>query len=236
MVLEGDVVLALSNSGETTELADLVAHASRFGLTLVAITGRTRSTLAEAADIVLALPAAPEACAVTSAPTTSTTMSIALGDALAVALLRRRGFTASDFGLFHPGGRLGSRLKRVADLMHTGDAVPLAPAELPMRDAVVLMTRKSFGCLGIVDSEGRLAGILTDGDLRRAFDRDLRALTAGEIMTARPRSVAPGVLAAEALRLMNVDTRPVTSLFVVNEERIPVGILHIHDLLRAGIA
>lgn len=237
MVLEGDVVLALSNSGETAELADLVAHSRRFGLVLMALTGRTASTLARAADIVLALPQAQEACAVTAAPTTSTTMSMALGDALAVALLRRRGFTAHDFGVFHPGGRLGSRLRRVSELMHGGDAMPIAPPALPLREAVVLMTRKAFGCLGIVDAGGRLDGIVTDGDLRRAFERDdLRALDAGQVMTRSPRTIGPGALAAEALRLMNAGRRPITSLFVVDEAGRPVGILHIHDLLRAGVA
>ena len=236
MVLEGDVLLLLSNSGETAELADLVTHASRFGLVLVAITGAPHSTLAASADVALVLPPAPEACAVTGAPTTSTTMAMALGDALAVSLLRRRGFTATEFGVFHPGGRLGSRLRRVGELMHRGDAVPLATADLPMREAVVLMTRKAFGCLGVVDADGRLAGIVTDGDLRRAFDRDLAALSAGEVMTRAPRTAQAGTLAAEALRVMNGGGRPITSLFVVDAENRPVGILHIHDLLRAGVA
>ncbi len=236
MVVDGDVLLLLSNSGETAELADLVAHARRFGLVLAAITGRAASTLAQSADIALVVPAAPEACAVTGAPTTSTIMTMALGDALAVSLLRRRGFTASEFGVFHPGGRLGSRLRRVGELMHTGDAVPLAAPTLPMREAVVLMTQNSFGCLGVVDAAGKLAGIVTDGDLRRAFERDLRALDAGHVMNPRPRTARAGMLAAEALRLMNVGGRPITSLFVVDEAGCPVGILHIHDLLRAGIA
>ncbi len=236
MVLEGDVVLAISNSGETIELADLVAHSRRFGLPLLAVTGRESSTLARAADIVLLLPDAPEACAISQAPTTSTTMQMALGDALAVTLLRRRGFTASDFGIFHPGGRLGSRLRRVGDLMHTGDAVPLAPPDLPMLEAVVLMTRKSFGCLGIIGAGGKLDGIVTDGDLRRAIDRDLRKMRAGAIMTHAPRTIGPAALAAEALHLMNDGERPITSLFVVDEARRPLGILHVHDLLRAGVA
>ncbi len=187
MVLEGDVLLLLSNSGETAELADLVSHARRFGLTLAAITGRAGSTLAGSADIALVLPDAPEACEVTGAPTTSTAMAMALGDALAVTLLRRRGFTASEFGMFHPGGRLGNRLRRVGELMHTGDAVPLAAPAMPMREAVVLMTGKAFGCLGVVDGAGRLAGIVTDGDLRRAVDRDVRTLLVGDVMTRWPR-------------------------------------------------
>ncbi len=236
MVIEGDVVLAISNSGETAELADLIAHSRRFGVTLIAMTGRSESTLARAADIVLLLPQAPEACAISQAPTTSTTMQMALGDALAVTLLRRRGFTATDFGVFHPGGRLGNRLRRVRDLMHDGDAVPLAPPGLPMMEAVVLMTRKSFGCLGIVGEDGTLDGIVTDGDLRRALDRDLRTLRAGSIMTRGPRTIGPDALAAEALHVMNDGTRPITSLFVIDAGRRPLGILHIHDLLRAGIA
>ncbi len=236
MVLESDIVLAISNSGETAELADLVAHSRRFGLTLIAITSRASSSLAVEADIVLLLPDAPEACPMGLAPTTSTTMQMALGDALAVTLLRRRGFTATDFGVFHPGGRLGNRLRRVRDLMHAGDAVPLAGPDLPMRDAVLLMTRKSFGCLGIVGAGGALDGIVTDGDLRRAIDRDLRTTAAGAIMTRAPRTIGPLALAAEALHLMNDGKRPITSLFVVDEARRPLGILHIHDLLRAGVA
>ena len=236
MVMDRDVVLALSNSGETAELADLVAHSRRFGLTLIAMTARAGSALAGAADIVLLLPDAPEACPMGLAPTTSTTMQMALGDALAVTLLSRRGFTARDFGAFHPGGRLGQKLRRVRDLMHDGEAMPLAPPDLPMLEAVLLITRKSFGCLGIVDAAGRLDGIVTDGDLRRALTRDLRTMRAGEIMTRAPKVVGPSALAAEALHLMNAGKRPITSLFVVDEERRPVGIVHVHDLLRAGVA
>ena len=174
------------------------------------------------------------------APTTSTTMQLALGDALAVALLQRRGFTASDFGLFHPGGRLGARLRRTGELMHGGDAIPLAGPDLPMLQAVMLMTSKAFGCLGITGPDGRLVGIITDGDLRRALDpdlgRDLRQLCTGEVMNAAPRTVGPDLLAAEALRIMNAGPRPITSLFVVDSAGHPIGILHVHDLLRAGIA
>jgi len=236
MIQSDDAVLVLSNSGETAELADVIAHARRFGLPLLAITARDDSTLARAADIVLPLPPASEACPMGLAPTTSTTMQLSLGDALAVALLRRRGFTASDFGVFHPGGRLGARLRRVRDLMHSGEAIPLAGPDLPMLQAVMLITSKAFGCLGIVDEAGRLAGIITDGDLRRAIDRDLRVLTTGEVMQRKPRTVAPDLLAAEALRLMNAPSRPITSLFVTDEEGRPQGIVHVHDLLRAGIA
>jgi arabinose-5-phosphate isomerase len=236
MVVAGDGVLALSNSGETAELADLVAHTRRFALPLVAITARTGSTLAKAADIVLLLPEAAEACPMGLAPTTSTTMQMALGDALAVALLTRRGFTAADFSQFHPGGRLGARLRRVRDLMHDGDAVPLASSGLPMDRALLLITEKRFGCLGVIDTDGRLAGVVTDGDLRRAMGPDLLSRCVGEVMTRSPRTIGPEALAAEALHAMNAHERPVTALFVVDQARRPLGILHIHDLLRAGLA
>ena len=236
MVLPGDAVLALSNSGETSELADLVAHTRRFALPLVAITGRAESTLARAADVALVLPEAPEACPMGLAPTTSTTLQLALGDALAVALLQRRGFTAADFRVFHPGGKLGAQLTRVGELMHKGEEIPLATPDTRMDAALVTMTAKRFGCLGVVE-DGALAGIITDGDLRRALDAgraDLLARTVGEVMTRGPRTIGPEALAAEALRLMNEG--PITTLFVVDPARAPIGILHVHDLLRAGAA
>ncbi|GAC1343254.1 MAG: KpsF/GutQ family sugar-phosphate isomerase [Acetobacteraceae bacterium] len=236
MIVAGDAVLALSNSGETAELADLIAHASRFALPLIAITGRTTSALARAADVVLALPAAAEACPLGLAPTTSTTMQLALGDALAVALLTRRGFSQTDFSAFHPGGKLGAQLKRVADLMHRGDAVPLAPLDLPMDRALLLMTGKGFGVLGALADDGRLAGVLTDGDLRRAMGPDLLHRRVQDVMNRTPRTIASTALAAEALRAMNDGPRPVTSLFVVDADGRPEGIVHIHDLLRAGVA
>jgi arabinose-5-phosphate isomerase len=236
MIVAGDAVLALSNSGETAELADLVAHAHRFGLPLVAITARAGSTLARAAGVALLLPQAAEACPMGLAPTTSTTMQIALGDALAVALLTRRGFTASDFRQFHPGGRLGARLKHVRDLMHAGAAMPLAAPDTAMDRALLVMTEKHFGCLGVVDAAGMLVGILTDGDLRRAMGPDLLARRVGAIMTASPRTIGPDALAAEALHEMTARARPITALFVVDAAGRPVGILHLHDLLRAGLA
>ncbi len=236
MVLENDAVLVLSRSGETAELADLVAHARRFGLSLLAITERAQSSLGRAADIALVLPEAEEACPITAAPTTSTLMQMALGDALAVTLLRRRGFTASDFGLFHPGGRLGARLKRVSELMHAGDAIPLASPATALLDAVLLMTRKAFGCVGVLGPDGRLAGIVTDGDLRRAASRDFRALRVADVMNPNPVVIGADRLAADALRLMNSGPRPVLSLFATDSAGRPVGIVHVHDLLRAGIA
>jgi arabinose-5-phosphate isomerase len=238
MIVAGDAVLALSNSGETPELFDLIAHARRFGLPLVAITGGAESTLARAADVPLILPPVPEACPMGLAPTTSTTMQLALGDALAVALLSRRGFTAADFRVFHPGGKLGARLSRVGDLMHGAAELPLASGETRMDQAIVAMTAKRFGCLGIVDGDGRLAGIVTDGDLRRALDKEqavpLLAREAGAVMTRAPCTITADALAADALRVMNA--RSITALFVVDADGRPIGILHIHDLLRAGVA
>lgn len=236
MIVPGDAVLALSNSGETAELADLVAHSRRFALPLVAITARGDSTLAAAADVALTLPDAAEACPMGLAPTTSTTMQMALGDALAVALLTRRGFTEADFRQIHPGGRLGTRLKRVRDLMHSGDAMPLAAPETAMDRALLIMTEKRFGCLGVTDPDSRIIGIVTDGDLRRAMGPDLLSRRVADLMTRSPRTIAPDALAGEALHAMNARDRPITSLFVVDAARRPVGILHIHDLLRAGVA
>ena len=234
MIVPGDAVLALSNSGETAELADLVEHCHRFGLPLVAITAKAGSALAAAANVALILPPAAEACPMGLAPTTSTSMQMALGDALAVALLTRRGFTAQDFRQFHPGGRLGQRLRRVKDVMHQGDAVPLVTPDTGMDRALVIMTEKRFGCLGVTGPDGGLIGILTDGDLRRAMDPNLLSKQVGEIMTRDPRTIGPDALADEALRAMNAPERRVTTLFVVDQAHVPLGILHVHDLLRVG--
>jgi len=235
MIMAGDAVLALSNSGETAELADIVSHTRRFGLPLIGITGRGESTLAQAADVALVLPDAPEASPVGPAPTTSTTMQLALGDALAVALLTRRGFGAADFRTFHPGGKLGAKLRRVRDLMHGADELPLAAADMSMRDALLVMTARRFGCLGVIDAQGGLLGIVTDGDLRRAMGPDLLDRATASVMTRNPLTTSPDTLAAEALALMNGPERAVTALFVVDSAHRPVGILHIHDLLRAGV-
>jgi arabinose-5-phosphate isomerase len=231
MIGPDDVVLALSKSGEARELSDTLAYAKRFSIPIIAITAVTESQLGRAADILLLLPDAPEATAEVNAPTTSTTLQIALGDALAVALLERRGFTASDFRVFHPGGKLGAMLRTVADLMHGASELPLTLESAPMAQALLEMSEKRFGAVGVVTADGTLAGLITDGDLRRHMD-GLMDHTAGEVMTRGAKTIAPGALAAEALKIMN-DLR-ITVLFVVDQER-PVGILHVHDLLRAGV-
>ncbi|ATC32482.1 KpsF/GutQ family sugar-phosphate isomerase [Caulobacter vibrioides] len=231
MIGPDDVVLALSKSGAGRELADTLAYAKRFSIPLIAMTAVAESPLGQAGDIVLLLPDAPEATAEVNAPTTSTTLQIALGDAIAVALLERRGFTASDFRVFHPGGRLGAMLRTVGDLMHGDDELPLIAADAAMSDALLVMSEKRFGAVGVVDGAGRLTGLITDGDLRRHMD-GLLTHAAGEVMTHAPLTIGPGALAAEALKVMN--ERRITVLFVVDGER-PVGILHVHDLLRAGV-
>lgn len=234
MVTGNDALLALSNSGETAELADLVAYAKRFAIPLIAVTSDPASALARAASVALVYPAADEACPMGLAPTTSTTMMLALGDALAVSLLERKGFSADDFRVLHPGGKLGRRLMRVADIMHTGARMPLLSPTTPMTDAIVEMTGKSLGCVGIVDSGGRLSGIITDGDIRRHIaDANVLRRTAGEIMNRNVKTIRADALASEALQIMNAKT--ITALFVVEDGR-PVGILHIHDCLRAGVA
>lgn len=233
MVTPHDAVMALSNSGETPELADLVNYCKRFEIPLIGITGRRGSTLAEAVDVALVLPNIPEACPMGLAPTTSTTVMLALGDAIAVALLERRGFSVDDFHALHPGGKLGRRLLRVGAIMHSGDTLPLADREMVMSEALLVMTAKSFGCVGIVGADGRLEGIVTDGDLRRHMSDDLLSLTAGQVMTPHPRTIGRDALASEALGVMNA--RSITNLFVVEEGR-PIGIVHVHDCLRAGVA
>ena len=232
MIRTKDVVLALSWSGEAAELSDVVAHTRRFGVPLIASTGHVASTLARTADIVLLLPPCEEACADLLAPTTSTTMQLALGDALAVALLARGSFNADDFRALHPGGRLGARLLRVRALMHTGDEVPLIAETATLADAIVRMTGGRFGMTGVMDASGRLAGVITDGDLRRAFAAGFHDRPAREIMSRQPHTAAPGDLAHAALARMNAEG--ITSLFVMDEDRV-AGVLHVHDLLRAGL-
>ena len=233
MVMRGDVVLVLSNSGETSELADIVAHTRRFNIPLIGVASRADSTLLKAADVALLLPNVPEACDTGIVPTTSTTMALALGDALAVALMEHRQFTPEHFAVFHPGGKLGQRLMFVRDLMHTD--MPLVPLQTPMTEALLAISRAGFGVVGVTDAKGALAGIVTDGDLRRHMD-GLLSHTADEVMTRAPRTVAPDALAETALALMQ--DRKITCLFVVDPAGAgdPAGILHIHDLLRAGVA
>ncbi|QUS36032.1 KpsF/GutQ family sugar-phosphate isomerase [Falsirhodobacter algicola] len=229
MVTAEDVALVLSNSGETPELADLVAHTRRFSIPLIGIASRPDSTLLRQADVALVLPAAAEACGTGVVPTTSTTMTLALGDALAVALMEHRQFTPEHFRVFHPGGKLGARLARVSDLMH--DELPLVPVDMPMSEALLVMSGKGFGVLGVTE-EDRLVGIITDGDLRRHM-AGLLTHTTGEVMTRGPRTITPEALAEKAVAVMQ--DRKITALFVVEQER-PVGLIQIHDCLRAGVA
>jgi arabinose-5-phosphate isomerase len=233
MITAKDVVLALSWSGESKELAPILSYAKRFTVPVIAITSRAKSSLGRAADVALVLPTAKEACPLGLAPTSSAVEQLAIGDALAVALIERRGFTAADFHVFHPGGRLGARLQFVRDLMHDGDRVPLAPLGTAMSEAILAMTAKGFGILGIVDGTGTLAGVITDGDLRRHLGEGLLSRRVEEVMSAKPKTVEPGVMAAQALDMMN---RAKISALFVTEAGKPVGILHMHDLLREGVA
>ena len=236
MIARSDAVLALSNSGETPELGDLVAYARRFDIPLIAIVGKAPSALAQAADAALVLPRVAEACPLGLAPTTSTTLMMALGDALAVALLERRGFSADDYRQLHPGGRLGARLLKVEDLMHKGPEMPLIGADAVMADAVLVMTEKRFGCVGVVEppsAQGRLIGLVTDGDLRRHMSADLLERKVHQVMTRGPWTIGPKLLAAEVLKEMN--DRKLYRAFAVEDGR-PVGIVHVLDLLRAGVA
>jgi arabinose-5-phosphate isomerase len=235
MITAADVVIMLSKSGETAELHDLANHCARFGIPLALITAGTDSRLARAAGIVIALPDAPEACEVTAAPTTSTTMMAALGDALAVVVLRQRGFKATDFHLLHPGGTLGSALLSVFEVMHSGDRLPLVRPEASVADAILEMTSKGFGCTGVVAADGSLAGIITDGDLRRHMADGLLGKSADAIMTTRPRTIDCEALLSEALRRMTTEPPRVSAIFAMRGD-VPVGIVHLHDCLRAGLA
>ena len=236
MLTPDDVALVLSNSGETKELADIVAHCKRFGIPMIGVASRPGSTLLKAADVALVLPPAPEACTVGMAPTTSTTMTMALGDALAVALMEQRQFTRTDYSVFHPGGRLGAQLVTVGALMTTGDGIPLVAQDAPMSEALLVMTEKGFGVAGTVDPVGRLTGIITDGDLRRNMT-GLLDHRACDVATPDPRTIRPDALAQEALAVMNGGPQRITTLFVLDpaQGRQPQGILHVHDCLRAGV-
>jgi len=233
MITAEDVVLAISWSGEQPEMKNLITYAKRFRISLIAMTAENESTLAQAADVALTLPKAREACPHNLAPTTSSVLQLAMGDALAIALLEGRGFTSVDFSVLHPGGKLGAMLKYVRDLMHSGAAIPLKPLGTKMSDALVEMSSKGFGCVGIIDEGGHIAGIVTDGDLRRHMRPDLMTACVDEVMTANPKTIGANLLAGEALEILNASK--ITALIVTDGRR-PVGILHLHDLLRAGVA
>ena len=233
MIGRDDAVVALSWSGETQELGGIISYVKRFAIPMIAITAGETSALAREADIVLLLPKAEEACPHGLAPTTSSVMQLAIGDALAVALLEQRGFTADDFRGFHPGGKLGASLKRVGDIMHEGDRIPLVAAGASMRDAIVRISENGFGCVGVVAGDGALVGIVTDGDIRRHIDSDLLAMSVDDVMTIAPKTVTRDALAATALTIVN--SAAITALMVVDDGR-PVGIVHLHDLLGIGVA
>jgi arabinose-5-phosphate isomerase len=232
MITTDDVVLALSWSGEQAEMKALITYAKRFRIALISMTAEGDSTLSQAADVALTLPKAREACPHNLAPTTSSLMLLALGDALAIALLEGRGFTSVDFSVLHPGGKLGAMLKHISEVMHTGAAVPVKPLGTSMSEALVEMTSKGFGCVGIVDARGAIAGIVTDGDLRRHMRPDLMTALVDDVMTKNPKTIRGNLLASEALEILNASK--ITAL-IVTEANKPVGIVHLHDLLRAGV-
>jgi arabinose-5-phosphate isomerase len=233
MMTSGDVVIVLSNSGETPELADMVAYTRRFNIPMIGVASRAESTLLMQSDVAILLPQLGEACGTGIVPTISTTMTLALGDALAIAMMEHRKFTPENFRDFHPGGKLGAKLAKVRDLMHSGESIPLIPAASPMSDTLLMISQKGFGVVGVTDPEGYLCGIITDGDLRRHMD-GLLEMKAGDVMTAHPRTVGPDTLAAEAINVMQ---GKITCLFVVDPDGSAQvqGILHIHDCLRAGV-
>jgi len=233
MIGNNDVILALSWSGETAELKNITDYSRRHGIKLIAMTAIPESALAKVADVVLALPQAREACPHNLAPTTSSLMQLALGDALAIALLESHGFTAVDFGLLHPGGKLGTLLKTVGDIMHTGATMPLSPLGTRMSEAILEMTAKGFGCIGITDARGILVGIITDGDLRRHMRDNLLDARVEDVMTREPKTVRPDQLLSETLDILN--SMKVTALFAVDARK-PIGVIHVHDLLRVGAA
>ena len=235
MLTQNDSVIAISNGGESRELSDILVYCKRFGIPLIAITKNPDSSLGKAGDVLLKLPDSGEACPLGLAPTTSTTATIAMGDVLAVALMERKGFSKTDYKQRHPGGKLGAVLRKVSDLMHKGDEMPLVSTETSMQDALLVMTSKMLGCVGIVDDAGYLKGIITDGDLRRCLQPDVLTKKLSEVMTHNPKTIAPDVLAVEALNTMNNTGKGITQLFVIENDK-PIGVIHIHDCLRAGVA
>jgi arabinose-5-phosphate isomerase len=234
MVGRGDAVLALSKGGESVELRNIIAYTRRFSIPLIAMTCSPTSSLGKASDVVLLMPNEEEACPHGLAPTTSTLMQLAMGDALAISLLEARGFTARDFHVFHPGGKLGAVLSHVADVMHTGERVPLVVKGTPLPEAISILSRKHFGCVGILDEDGRLCGIVTEGDMARNLTRNLSELIVDDIMTRSPKTVKANVLATAALALL--DKHSIGALIVVDDDNRPVGLIHFHDLLRIGVA
>lgn len=234
MIARDDAIIALSWSGETAELKGVIAYSSRFSIPMIAITRNKNSALGREADICLELPNVEEACPNGLAPTTSTTMQMAIGDALAVALLESRGFSADDFGIYHPGGSLGSKLMSVSEVMHTGESIPLVAENTSMSDAVMALSDKRFGCVGVTDKSNRLVGILTDGDLARNLDKDLQSLTVNDLMTRNPKTILGSSLVTSALATLNSNN--ISALIVTDAENIPEGIIHLHDLLRIGVA
>ena len=234
MIRSEDVVIALSWSGETAELKPLIDYAKRFGVLLIALTAESTSTLSQAADIALTLPKVAEACPNGLAPTSSTLMQMALGDSLSIALLERRGFSAQDFRVFHPGGRLGAGLKHLRDVMHKGKKLPSVTKGTPLKNAILVMTEGRMGCALVIDKQGLLAGIVTDGDLRRAFEKGTTDLTVDEIMTQKPRTLSEDAITTEALNVMNGAS--ITVLPIVDDDGKPTGLVHLHDLLRLGVA
>lgn len=234
MITRDDVIIAMSWGGESTELKGIIAYSRRFRIPLIAMTSGETSTLARESDILLLLPREQEACPHGLAPTTSTMMQLAMGDALAIALLESRGFTAQDFRTFHPGGKLGASLTHVGDIMHKGDRIPLVPAGTPLTEAVMVLSKKRFGCVGVVDADGRLCGIVTEGDLARNLARPLAELLVDDIMTRTPKTITASVLAPSAAAMLN--EMGITALIVIDEDRRPTGIVHFHDFLRVGVA
>ena len=233
MIARDDAIIAMSWSGESLELKGIIAYSRRFSIPLVAVTAGEKSALAREADVVLLLPRAPEACPHGLAPTTSTLLQLVIGDALAIALLEARGFTPDHFRTFHPGGQLGANLTQIRDIMHVGDRLPLVPSGTGMREAILELSRKGFGCVAITAEDGALVGIITDGDIRRHIGSNLLAMSVDQVMTKEPKTAGPDTLVATALQTIN--TSAITSLMVV-EGRRPVGLVHLHDLLRIGAA
>lgn len=235
MLTKNDAVIAISNSGETKELSDIIIYCKRYGIPLISMTKNPDSALGRAGDVLLKLPDDGEACPLGLAPTSSTTATMVLGDILSVCMLERKGFSKTDFKQRHPGGKLGAFLQKVTDLMHKGDELPLVNENASMEEALLTMTSKMLGCVGIVNTQGELVGIITDGDLRRCMNPDILKEKASQVMTRNPKTITPDILVAEALGIMNNTGKGITQLFALENNK-PVGVIHIHDCLRAGAA